>query len=222
MKRTYHDFDKGRLHQTYVRASNGEKLVGATSVINRNCAWGQYFLNKWQINRMKLGKDPQKEMEIAGEIGTLTHYLIQCHLEGNEPELGEYGQDFIDNARHNLDGFVKWADRVGFKHKLIEHDVASEVLPYGGRIDLICEIEGEEVLGDIKTSKGIYRKHEMQVVAYAKAYEEKHGVFLPQVFLHVYGGRCTTQWVEEEDVPKLWEAFKALCVLEQCRKSLGA
>jgi hypothetical protein len=220
-KRTYHDFQKAKIHRSYPRRSDGSSVQGATTIIG-NCAWGNFFLTRWQLNEMRAGRDPQKSMEVAGEIGTLTHYLIECYLRGWEPELGEYGKDFIDAATKNFEGFKKWAKRMQFKTHEIELPIASEEFPYGGTIDLICEVQGEKFLGDVKTSKGIYPKQEMQVVAYAKAYEEVHGVYLPQCFLHIYQGRCTTEWVDDDRVPVLWEAFKALLVVNECKKKLGA
>jgi hypothetical protein len=223
MARTYKDFEKSRFHQKYPRKSNGEALVGATTPINQNCSWGNFFLERWRMAEMKAGRDPQKSMEVAGEIGTLTHYLIECWLKEEEADTSEYGGKFIDEAYRNLIGFQKWSTRMQFKAHKIEYGVASEIYPYGGQIDLICEAQGEMFLGDIKTSKGVgYPKQEMQVVAYAKAYEEEAGVFLPQAFLHVYQGRCTIHWIDEDRVPLLWEAFKTFLKAEQLRKQLGA
>jgi hypothetical protein len=53
-----------------------------------------------------------------------------------------------------------------------EVQVISEAHRYGGTLDFIGKLDGKLVLGDFKTSNGVYPEMLCQLAAYAKAYEE--------------------------------------------------
>jgi hypothetical protein len=57
-----------------------------------------------------------------------------------------------------------------------EVPVLSETHRYGGTLDFIGRLNGRLVLGDFKTSGGVYPEYLIQLVAYAKAYEECKGL----------------------------------------------
>jgi hypothetical protein len=53
-----------------------------------------------------------------------------------------------------------------------EVQVISEAHRYGGTLDFIGRLDGKLVLGDFKTSNGVYPEMLCQLAAYAKAYEQ--------------------------------------------------
>jgi hypothetical protein len=220
-KRTYKDYKKSQSHPKYVRKSSGVTFPGPTTYI-KNCGWGKDALIAWAKREGAVGRDPELSKMSAAEIGNVTHYLIECSLTEREPDLGEYGPDFVAPAVKNLELFNRWAKRMQFVPEEVELGLCSEQYPYGGKLDLVGIALGEKAVFDIKTSKGIYEQQEMQVVAYAKLWEELKGEKLPVCFVHIYGGRLLTQWVEEERFDTLWKAFRCCMALEDCRKILGA
>jgi len=220
MKRTYEDFKKSRMHQVYKQKS-GKVVPGATTIIS-NCSWGQRFLDMWQKKMFEQGIDPVSAMRTAGEIGTITHYLIECHLKEEEPETGEFGQDFLNIATSNLEGFKKWQKATQFEAAMIEKQIVSEEYSFGGTIDLFGNVLGESLLLDIKTSKGVYPKHEMQIIAYQQLLFEYTGEKYPCCFLHVRNGRTVPIYVDKSRETQLWRAFQACLVLDEARRKLGA
>jgi hypothetical protein len=219
-KRTYKDYKKSQSHPRYVRKSSGDQFPGPTTYI-KNCGWGQDALIAWAKREGAVGRDPELSKMSAAEIGNVTHYLIECFLRGIEPDLGEYGPDFVAPAIKNLELFKRWSKRMQFEAEEIELSLCSERYPYGGKLDLVGVALDERAIFDIKTSKGVYAQQEMQVVAYAKLWEELRGETLSACFIHIHGGKLVTQWIEDERLETLWKAFRCCMALDDCRKILG-
>ena len=90
----------------------------------------------------------QESME-AADYGTYIHTVCQYSLENNikleSPH--EMTNDFMA-------GLWKWKEKHNVKVIAMEHEVLSEW--YGGRLDLVCELDDVVTLVDFKTGKGSY------------------------------------------------------------------
>ena len=76
-------------------------------------------------------------------------------------DLSEFG---IDKSIKN---FIDWANKSKVKFLETEKNIYSEKLFIGGIVDMICEIDGQIWLGDVKTSgSGIYSEHFFQCAGY--------------------------------------------------------
>lgn len=116
-------------------------------------------------------------MRRAGEEGTQVHNAVEQLLEGKEVNwLDDYG-----NARFNL---IVWEMILKFiefwttaKPKLLhsEEFVFSDTYKYAGTADLVLELDKKIWLVDIKTSNSYHKSFELQLAAYAKAFEEMTG-----------------------------------------------
>jgi len=110
----------------------------------------------------------------AGDYGTKTHEsisnLIGLAIKKNK---GFIPEPIIDLAKldcgidKSLKNFIDWADKNKVKFLESEKNIYSEELFIGGIVDMVCEIDGQVWLGDIKTSgSGIYADHFFQCAGY--------------------------------------------------------
>ena len=102
----------------------------------------------------------------AAEYGTYIHTMCQYSLE-NDIEL--------ESPHEMTDKFMKglWKWKVKYKVKVIamEHEVITDT--YGGRLDLVCEMDGVVTLVDFKTGKSsYYDTWKWQIAGYRQAYNE--------------------------------------------------
>ena len=112
----------------------------------------------------------------AAEEGTETHNTIEDFLNGKEIVwINEYGK-----TNHSL---IVWQMILRFadfwntvKPRLIatEQHIFSDKYQYAGTIDLVVEIDGKIWLLDIKTSNSLHTSYDLQLAAYAQAWNETH------------------------------------------------
>ena len=110
----------------------------------------------------------------AADEGTETHEVIEKFLNGEELVwIDEYGK-----AKYNL---IVWQMILRFadfwntiKPRLIatEQHIFSDEYKYAGTIDLVVEIEDKIWLLDIKTSNSLHTSYDLQLAAYAQAWNE--------------------------------------------------
>lgn len=111
----------------------------------------------------------------AGE-GTQTHSAIERFINGEEISwIDEFG-----NAKYSLEVWkmiLKFAEFWNtHKPELIatEYHVFSDVSKYAGTVDLVVRIDKKLWLIDIKTSNSLHTAHNLQLAAYAMAWNETH------------------------------------------------
>jgi hypothetical protein len=112
----------------------------------------------------------------AASEGTQVHNAAEAFLNGENIDwLDEYG-----NAKYNLDVWkmiLKFADFWNtFKPELVatEYHLFSDKYKYAGTADLIVRFKDELWLMDIKTSNSLHTSYELQLAAYAEAWNETH------------------------------------------------
>lgn len=119
----------------------------------------------------------------AADEGTETHEAIEKFLNGEELVwIDEYGK-----AKYNL---IVWQMILRFadfwntvKPRLIatEQHIFSDEYKYAGTIDLVVEIDGKIWLLDIKTSNSLHTSYDLQLAAYAQAWNENFDTPIEQV-----------------------------------------
>lgn len=160
-------FQKTKAHQRYLL--EGNPVPGVTTVLG--------MLNKpallyWAWDLGQKGIDYRKAKDAAADVGTITHWLIECHLKGFEPDTSEFAPADLSKAENAVIKFMTWWDMQGFaviesETQIVSHD------GYGGTLDIIArDREGKICLVDLKTSKGIYDEYWTQVAAYGKLWNE--------------------------------------------------
>lgn len=151
----------------------GEIVPGVTTILNGQLAWNKQVLIAWARREALAGKDPELIKTEAGSSGTCTHYLVECHIKGVEPDLKDFTQAQIDKAETGFIAFLDWEKTCELDYLKLEYGVVSELHRYGGTCDMIAKKNGSLWLLDLKTSKGVYAEHKIQVSAYKEAYEEQ-------------------------------------------------
>lgn len=96
------------------------------------------------------------------EAGTNVHEAVEAWL------TGAHRDDSPTEADHVEQFAAMWA-RMGFALRYAEAQVFNLGVGYAGSVDVIAEREGEVWVLDVKTGKGPYPEHALQLSAYAHA-----------------------------------------------------
>lgn len=73
-----------------------------------------------------------------------------------------------------LQAFDQWVGEKKVQIELTEAQLTHTTLCYTGTCDLVCKIDGKKYIVDFKTSKAIYDGYDMQLAAYALAWDKLH------------------------------------------------
>lgn len=150
----------------------GTLVPGVTTVLN---ILGKDALIAWAYNCGVKGIDYRKARDTAGDIGTLTHYLILCDLKNETPDLSEYSPADYEIAKRCLKNYYEWKKNNNVKPIMVETPLISEKYGYGGTLDLYAELNSQKTLIDFKTGKGIYDSFLYQTAAYGQLILENTG-----------------------------------------------
>jgi len=106
--------------------------------------------------------------EYAAGIGTMVHEWVEKWIKGENPKPPV--NEMMLNATKL---FLKWVkdNDVEFLHS--ERKVYSKKYNYAGTCDFVAKIGGKMIVGDIKTSTGIYDEYFFQTAAYQQALMEE-------------------------------------------------
>lgn len=104
----------------------------------------------------------------AGQAGTLIHNWISSYIKGEAPDM-----PVSEEMVRSIEKFLKWVKEYNVEFVASEEMIYSIKYGYTGTFDFICRINGELVMGDIKTSSGIWDEYWLQVAAYQLAREEE-------------------------------------------------
>lgn len=166
--------DRAKAHTRYL-LSDGTQVPSVTTIIGETLGWNKQALIRWANAEGLAGRESSKTRDIAADIGTLTHKLVQAHLEGKpEPDLSGYAPADVEKAKVAFSAFKEWWKQSGLSVLWCEFQLVHEELWYGGTIDILaCRVVGrrrkpEYVLLDIKTGNDTYPEHVVQVAAYAE------------------------------------------------------
>jgi hypothetical protein len=107
---------------------------------------------------------PWRQRDKAADLGSSVHAVVEAYCEGKPTDLFEG-----DERAPFLQQFLKWL--VLFEPEIEESEVTvfnRATGPYAGTLDLICKIDGLRWLIDLKTGKGVYPEHALQIAAYSR------------------------------------------------------
>jgi len=181
-------------HTTDKDVKIGETVDGATSILK---VIDKPALLGWAVNQaceyidksLEIGKplDEIQKMNLiegargayrkhskgAADIGTLAHAHIEKYILA---KLGK-GEMPTDPTNEMLlaifKNFQEWEKKRNVIFKSCERKVYSKKYGVAGTLDLTCEIDGKNVLGDLKTSTGIWQEYWLQTAFYKQAIQEE-------------------------------------------------
>ena len=101
----------------------GKRVPGVTTILG---VLNKPALVKW-ANKLGLqGIDSTKYVDALANIGTLSHYLVECEWRGVEPDLSDYAPQDIDKAENALLSFWAWRDQHEVEPHLVEEPMVVE------------------------------------------------------------------------------------------------
>ena len=213
---------KTKAHTAY-KLKNGKRVKGVTTILS-NLGWNKNVLVAWARRTALAGDDPDAVLKAAGAIGTLAHYLCECDIKGEEPELDDYSAEQIEKAENAFLGYLEWKKMTKPKYEAIELKMVSEKYKVGGTADFVARINNSLVLGDIKTSKGIYPEMTAQLAAYRKMYIEiqpKAKIESAMILkLDKNSGAFSHHFVGKSQLDWGWKVFEHCMALEELHKEL--
>jgi len=96
-------------------------------------------------------------------------------LLGKETDTDDYSKNQITLATNSAKSWFSWAKGKKIEPILVEEQLVSERLGYGGTPDIFAKVNGVPELIDLKTGAGIYKEMIIQVTAYQQLlYEHRH------------------------------------------------
>jgi hypothetical protein len=210
---------KVHAHQRYYK-KDGTLVPSVTTITG---LLDKPALGTWH-NRLGLqGIDSSKYVDETAEIGTLAHYLIQCELGGEKPELDDYTPAQLERAQYPLRSFQAWLKDHHLRPHYLEKPLVSENHQYGGTIDFGGHINKKRALLDFKTSKKVYPEHRIQVAAYWQLLLE-HGHEIDEVWILQIGRQDDEGFgahlVSRSELEKRWEMFRHLRAFYDLKKAL--
>jgi len=148
---------------------NGKYYPSITSVLGLYPK-GKHF-EEWL---MKYGYNSKIIANKAADDGTKVHDLCERYLNGEELFFLDKRQQpqFDPEIWKMFLNFVDFWEL--FKPTLIEAEVHlfSDILKIAGTCDIVCEIDGEIWIIDLKTSNQVVSTYEIQTSLYKECYEE--------------------------------------------------
>lgn len=134
------------------------------------------WLDAW---RDKWGLLAARKTRIANAIGTEFHRCVEQWLDTGAYSVCAPTLDGIPmpSTMTRVDGMVKswvsWAVSIEGEIKHTELQVVSKAYTYSGTLDAVGTLYGNAMLFDWKTSSRIYDDMQLQLSAYAQAYNEE-------------------------------------------------
>lgn len=208
-----------KTHTKY-KLKDGTIVPGVTTVLG---VLAKPALIHWAWDLGSRGIDYRKYRDKMASIGTLAHYMIECDLKDEDPELDSYSKEEINLAENALISFWEWKKQYNPKPLGVELQLSSEKYRYGGTIDLYCEIDGELWLVDFKTGKAIYPEMVTQLSAYNQLMRENG--FMVNKIRVLRIGRDETEGFEDQvktqgELKPHWQKFRHCLGIYEANKKI--
>lgn len=205
------------------RLHDGTIVPSVTTILSRFKESGGLMYWAWQQGQA--GKDFREERDVAAEVGTMAHALVEAHIKGRDTPLFDAPLEMQTKARQAYENYLAFETQADFKVISLESPMVSEKYGYGGTPDALFESpDGTLSLGDWKTGR-LYSDHLLQVVAYKVLWEENNpgrcitGGFHLCMFNKEYGDFSHHHYKELHDA---WAMFSLLLQAYTLDKKLQA
>lgn len=205
-----------KIHQVY-KNKNGIAVPGVTTILGM---LDKPALLHWAWDLGIKGEDYRKVRDKAGNIGTIAHYLIECHVNKLEPDLSEYSPKNVETAQMAFEAYLEFAAKNDVVIISTEMQLVSNKYNYGGTIDCYCKLNGKYALLDFKTSSGLYPEMRCQVSAYENLLLE-NGYPVEEVhLLRIDKEKGEFHHHRIDNTKKEWTLFKLLAKAYPLKKAI--
>src|ERR1700690_3662417 len=131
------------------------------------------WIDKW---RDKWGTLAERKMDLANAIGTAFHDCVECWLDNKVPDHSVLKYpSCLPRINGMVQSWVAWAQGIDGTIDHTELRVISKLHKYSGTLDAVGKIGKTKMVIDWKTSSRIYDSMQIQLAAYAHAYNEQTG-----------------------------------------------
>ncbi|NQT48675.1 MAG: hypothetical protein HQ578_06840 [Chloroflexi bacterium] len=209
---------KTKVHTVY-KTQEGKRVPSVTTILG---VLGKPALIEWAWKMGLEGQDYKKVRDEAGDAGTLAHYLILCHLRGEEPDTSEYAPAQLTLAENSFLSYLEWERVHKLDTEMVEEPLVSEVNGFGGTADWVGFLDDKFTLIDFKTGKAIYSEMIYQVAAYKALLTERSGypagnvkiLRIPREETEAFEERL----ISKDDLEYGWQIFQACLKIYQLQK----
>lgn len=170
---------KAHKQHTIYKTVDGKRVPGCTTITG---VLDKPALVYWANNLGFEGIKVREYVDTLAGIGTLTHARIEAEILGIPEDLSEYSAKDIDASDNSMLSWYNWRKGHVIEAAQSEVELVSELYRYGGKLDIVCLLDGVKTLIDIKTGKGLYPDHILQQSGYWWLGEE-HNLGIKQAFL---------------------------------------
>lgn len=212
-------FERTRAHQRYV-LKDGTMVPGVTTALKMRANDALLY---WAWDCGMGGLDYRKVRDEAANIGSLAHWMCECHVLGQEPDTSSFPKEDIDKASNSFLKFLEWWQGNGMTLVHSERQLVSEQFRFGGTLDIDArDRNGKRILVDLKTSKGIYDEYYAQLAAYDRLHTETGDEpFTRHIIVRIGKKEAGDFEVREiSGLDKHWNVFKACLDLYNAVKAL--
>lgn len=210
---------KAKTHTRYY-TTDGVLVPGVTTVCG---LLAKPQLIKWANNLGLQGIDSNKYVDAAANVGTLIHYLVECHIKGETPELDSYSKEDLDLATNGFNKFLEWEKEHKVEYIASELSLVSDKNKFGGTIDCLAKVDGVLTLIDFKSGSGIYKEYYIQTSAYKELAKELGHKVKKIMILNIGRNENETFKTETIDIKtanKYYKIFKSLLTIYFIKKEL--
>jgi hypothetical protein len=125
-------YNKKKAHQVY-KLADGTKVAGASTIAKLGDDPSALINWAWKLGME--GLDYAKVRDNAADIGTLTHWMIECHFNNKIPDLSEFSPSDVDKASNAFIKFLEFWEQEKLTIQNAEAQLVSEKYGYGGTLD---------------------------------------------------------------------------------------
>ena len=210
-----------RSHTIY-KTKDGQIVPGGSTI--SKIGEDQSFLIAWAWKLGQAGEDYKKVTDVAADIGTVAHFLIECWFSDDQPDLSAFSKNAIDQGGKIFEKFKTSWSRHGFKWVASEHSLVSETHKYGGTLDIVArDRDGKLVLLDEKSSGRIYGSFYRQLAGYENLWNENNDEKISRrmIFRHGKDDPDDTEERELGDLEKHFNVFQKQLALYYAFKDIN-
>lgn len=150
----------------------------------------------------------------AAAVGSVVHDMVEdfIHFEDHERHnTYDPGSEEHELVTAGFESFMAWWNMSKPKIVATEMPFYSEAFRFGGTLDAVAEINGEIVMLDWKTSKGVYADYLLQIAAYGQLWFENRDQVIKGYHLCRFSkdnaGFTHHYW---KDLSPAWNMFETL------------
>lgn len=172
MKKFQIDLQKNRIEfidSRFYLSESGNFLPSVTTILDAYPKDAAFY--KWLKD---VGQDADNIRDEAGRRGSNVHELTERYDMGEECSfLDDRGWPAFKMSEWSMfERYVEFREKINPSIDMLEVHMMSDALGFAGTLDRVINIDGKNILLDIKTSNSIQPTHWLQLSAYNELIKE--------------------------------------------------